>query len=83
MKNTILKTKRLIDFASLVGITNFLQRQKNIITILFTANPTANAFSDKVYLYPSNDICSKPEHRRPDWFCIKDYHVCFSKDLTD
>jgi hypothetical protein len=37
----------------------------------------------KVYLYPSHDIPAPKEFTRKDWFCMQDYHVFSSSDLTD
>jgi hypothetical protein len=50
----------------------------------FTADPTARVFEGKVYLYPSHDIKAPPEYKgRPNWFCMEDYHVFSSANLTD
>ena len=56
--------------------------QNPIIRDQFTADPTARVFNNKVYLYPSHDIFP-PEGQRQDWFCMEDYHVFSSEDLTD
>jgi len=49
----------------------------------FTADPTARVFGDKVYVYPSHDIPVVKGHGRPAWFCMEDYHVFSSANLTD
>ena len=56
--------------------------QNPIIRDQFTADPTARVFNDKVYLYPSHDILP-PAGQRQDWFCMEDYHVFSSENLTD
>lgn len=63
--------------------------QNPIISDLFTADPTARVFNDKVYLYPSHDIVppavtpdGSNANIRKDWFCMADYHVFSSADLT-
>jgi len=56
--------------------------QNPIIRDQFTADPTARVFNNKVYLYPSHDIVP-PEGQRKDWFCMEDYHVFSSENLTD
>ena len=56
--------------------------QNPIIRDQFTADPTARVFNDRVYLYPSHDILP-PEGQRQDWFCMEDYHVFSSTNLTD
>ena len=56
--------------------------QNPVIRDLFSADPTARVFNNKVYLYPSHDIFP-PEGQRQDWFCMEDYHVFSSENLTD
>ena len=76
MRNTLLSTIVLCLTASAV------QAQNPIIRDQFTADPTARVFNNKVYLYPSHDIKS-PVGQRQDWFCMEDYHVFSSENLTD
>ena len=59
-----------------------MQAQNPIIRDQFTADPTARVFNNKVYLYPSHDIVP-PAGQRQDWFCMEDYHVVSSENLTD
>ena len=59
-----------------------LSAQNPVIRDQFTADPTARVFNNKVYLYPSHDI-TPPEGQRKDWFCMADYHVFSSENLTD
>lgn len=49
----------------------------------FTADPTARVFDGKIYLYPSHDILATPGKGRPGWFCMEDYHVFSSANLTE
>ena len=56
--------------------------QNPVIRDLFSADPTARVFNGKVYLYPSHDIVP-PAGQRQDWFCMADYHVFSSENLTD
>jgi len=65
-----------------MGVPLFAMAQNPIIRDQFTADPTARVFNDKVYLYPSHDIFP-PEGQRQDWFCMEDYHVFSSENLTD
>ncbi len=58
------------------------QAQNPVIRDQYTADPTARVFNGKVYLYPSHDILP-PEGQRKDWFCMADYHVFSSENLTD
>ena len=57
--------------------------QNPIIRNQFSADPTARVFNDRIYLYPSHDILAKPGQGRPNWFCMEDYHVFSSDNLTD
>ena len=65
-----------------LGVPLMLSAQNPIIRDQFTADPTARVFNNKVYLYPSHDIMP-PEGQRQDWFCMEDYHVFSSENLTD
>lgn len=56
--------------------------QNPIIRDQFSADPTARVFNGKVYLYPSHDIPAPENFARKDWFCMEDYHVFSSSDLT-
>ncbi|MDP3443318.1 MAG: alpha-N-arabinofuranosidase, partial [Ignavibacteria bacterium] len=57
--------------------------QNPIITNQFTADPSARVFEGKIYLYPSHDIPPVVGKTRPDWFCMEDYHVFSSSNLTE
>ncbi len=52
--------------------------QNPLIRDQFTADPTARVFEGKVYVYPSHDVFCGTK-----WFCMKDYHVFSSANLTD
>ena len=73
--------KYLTSTAALI-ITMTAAAQNPIIRDQFAADPTARVFNNKVYLYPSHDIFP-PEGQRQDWFCMEDYHVFSSENLTD
>jgi hypothetical protein len=57
--------------------------QNPLIQNQFTADPSVRVFNDKIYLYPSHDIPATPGHGRAGWFCMQDYHVFSSGNLTD
>jgi hypothetical protein len=57
--------------------------QNPFITNQFTADPTARVFNGRVYVYPSHDIPCGPGRGRIGWFCMEDYHVFSSANLTD
>jgi GH43 family beta-xylosidase len=73
-----------IIFFSQLLFFNWIFAQNPIIHNQFTADPTARVFNGKVYLFPSHDI-KMPEGKnlRKDWFCMADYHVFSSDNLTD
>ena len=63
---------------------NSLLAQNPIIRDQFSADPTARVFNGKVYLYPSHDIPTpNGKGLRKDWFCMEDYHVFSSENLTN
>ena len=74
MKKVLLLTLTVLPF---VGMA-----QNPVLRDLYSADPTARVFNGKVYLYPSHDIMP-PEGQRQDWFCMEDYHVFSSENLTD
>ena len=67
--------------ACLLAIPLLSTAQNPVIRDQFTADPTVRVFNNKVYLYPSHDIPA-PEGQRKDWFCMADYHVFSSTNLT-
>jgi GH43 family beta-xylosidase len=75
--------KSLIFSLVLLGI-NSLSAQNPIVRNQFSADPTARVFNGKVYVFPSHDIPT-PDGKglRKDWFCMADYHVFSSENLTD
>jgi hypothetical protein len=62
---------------------NTMLAQNPIILDQFTADPAARVFGNSVYLYPSHDILAREGHGRAGWFCMEDYHVFSSENLTD
>ena len=65
-----------------MGVPLVMVAQNPVIRDQFAADPTARVFNDKVYVYPSHDIVP-PAGQRQDWFCMADYHVFSSENLTD
>jgi hypothetical protein len=74
--------KRSILLLSVTLLAGILCAQNPFIGDQFTADPTARVFEGKVYVYPSHDIPS-PIERLKEWFCMADYHVFSSENLTD
>ena len=73
MRNIILSISILSTLA--------VSAQNPVIRDQFAADPTARVFNNKVYVYPSHDIPAS-EGQRQDWFCMADYHVFSSENLT-
>ncbi len=70
----------LFSLVAALLISSNLYAQNPLISGQFTADPTARVFGDKVYVYPSHDI--PPVEALKGWFCMADYHVFSSSDLT-
>ena len=65
-----------------MAVPLWMTAQNPIVRDQFTADPTARVFNNKVYLYASHDI-TPPASQRQDWFCMEDYHVFSSENLTE
>jgi hypothetical protein len=72
---------RLLFLGSLIAVK--ATAQNPLIMDQFTADPSARVFDGKVFIYPSHDILATPGHGRVGWFCMEDYHVFSSANLTD
>jgi Glycosyl hydrolases family 43/Carbohydrate binding module (family 6) len=70
-------------FLLIVSLMSTVVAQNPIIRNQFSADPSARVFNDKVYLFPSHDIPAPKEFARKDWFCMQDYHVFSSSNLTE
>ena len=57
--------------------------QNPFIRDQFSADPSARVFNGRVYVYPSHDILATQERGKVGWFCMEDYHVFSSNNLTD
>lgn len=72
----------LLVFASLV-LEIFSFAQNPFIRDQYTADPSARVFGDSVYVYPSHDVAGIEGKGRKGWFCMEDYHVFSSANLTN
>ncbi len=81
--NITMKNLRLIVAAGILLIGTLASSQNPLIRDQFTADPTARVFNGKMYLFPSHDIPAPESFPRKDWFCMADYHVFSSSNLTD
>jgi len=64
-------------------LTSSLFAQNPIVRTMYSADPSARVFGDKVFLFPSHDILATEGKGRVGWFCMEDYHVFSSSNLTD
>jgi beta-xylosidase len=57
--------------------------KKPLITSMFTADPSANVFDGKLYIYPSHDLdIEKESNDNGDQYAMEDYHVFEMDDMT-
>jgi hypothetical protein len=75
--------KLILVFAAMILLLPASLAQNPVVRNQFSADPTARVFNGKVYLYPSHDIPAPEQFARKDWFCMEDYHVFSSDNLTD
>lgn len=73
----------IVLFSLVVFMTTITTAQNPIIRNMYSADPSARVFGDRVYVYPSHDILAAPGKGRVGWFCMEDYHVYSSANLTD
>jgi hypothetical protein len=75
--------KCLLQVMTIAFLVNYSVAQNPIIRNQFTADPSARVFGDRVYVYPSHDIFATEGKGRVGWFCMEDYHVFSSANLSD
>ena len=73
----------VLDLMVLLFSINSTFAQNPFIMDQFTADPSARVFEGKVYVYPSHDILAGEGRGRAGWFCMEDYHVFSTSNLTD
>jgi hypothetical protein len=75
---------KFLTTATLMAVLHYNAMAQNpIVRNQFSADPSARVFGDKVYVFPSHDILATEGKGRPGWFCMEDYHVFSSSNLTD
>lgn len=72
IKNIQMKKKLLTVFA--LGLCAVASAQNPLVTHMYTADPTARVFDDKLFVYPSSDQVPPPGTDFPR-FCMPGYHV--------
>lgn len=54
-----------------------------IVTHIFTADPSAHVFEDRIYIYPSHDLDHDgPVNDNGDQYKMEDYHVLSMADMN-
>jgi len=80
MKNFTFTFLSTLFFSLAIGQSNLKPISKPLVTHMYTADPSAHVFKNKIYIYPSHDIdAGVPENDNGDHFDMRDYHV-FSMD---
>ena len=55
-----------------------------LISNIYTADPSAHIFNNRIYIYPSHDIeAGIPENDLGDHFAMRDYHVLSMSSMSD
>ena len=57
-------------------------QNKPLVTHIFTADPSAHVFENKIYIYPSHDLdhdCSDDDNG--DQYTMEDYHILSMDDI--
>ncbi len=76
------RNKLIILSIFIIGLVTDAYSQNPLIMNQFAADPTARVFEGKLYLYPSHDVLCGEGHGFVG-FCMPDYHVFSSENLTD
>lgn len=79
----VIERRRLAVGIAALSLATSVLGTNPLIMDQFTADPTARVFDGRVYVYPSHDILAVEGKGRPGWFCMEDYHVFSSDNLTD
>ncbi len=54
-----------------------------LVTHIYTADPSAHVFEDKIYIYPSHDLDHNgPDNDNGDQYKMEDYHILSMDDIT-
>lgn len=86
MKKNLFSVQYKLCFITVIlalSFTGNISAQNPIVRDQYSADPSARVFGDRVYVYPSHDILATEGKGRVGWFCMEDYHVFSSANLTD
>ncbi len=63
-------------------MNNNSNQNKPLVTHIFTADPSAHVFEDKIYIYPSHDLDHDgPTNDNGDQYRMEDYHILSMDDI--
>jgi len=80
-KNNFIKlTQPVFNFVFFI-FTLSVYAQNPFVTEIYTADPTARVFNDKLYIYPSHDVDVCTGNQGNNGFCMPDYHAFSTDDL--
>ncbi|MGL1957689.1 MAG: glycoside hydrolase family 43 protein [Colwellia sp.] len=83
MAATVISDAERVQANDLGRAKNLVPNSEPLVKNMYTADPSAHAFQDKIYIYPSHDIESdQPTDDEGSHFAMEDYHV-FSLDNAD
>ncbi len=61
---------------------NNSNQNKPLVTHIYTADPSAHVFEDKIYIYPSHDLDHDgPDNDNGDQYRMEDYHILSMDDI--
>lgn len=65
-----------------VNMKNNSNQNKPLVTHIYTADPSAHVFEDKIYIYPSHDLDHDgPDNDNGDQYRMEDYHILSMDDI--
>ncbi|MCR8656720.1 glycoside hydrolase family 43 protein [Paenibacillus endoradicis] len=63
-------------------MTKPAKQNEPLVTHIYTADPSAHVFNDKIYIYPSHDLDHDgPDNDNGDQYKMEDYHVLSMDDV--
>jgi len=63
-------------------MTKPAKQNEPLVTHIYTADPSAHVFNDKIYIYPSHDLDHDgPDNDNGDQYKMEDYHVLSMDDI--
>jgi len=81
MTNTIFNMKNVVISLFIMLFSFQMMAQNPLVKHMYTADPTARVFNDKLYVFPSTDIVCE-EGKGENGFCMPSYNVFSTEDLT-